>query len=174
MTTFFRLPSSISALVQLLQRGRCAQAQPSQRRELEDLANLLGIDLRLESQGAPGATLDLDESRRSVKLSEVDEGGRLQQLEQCDDGLNRCAKQKQQPEDLNSFARQLEEQLTSIHREKPLGMEEGNYSENSEQVPIQEVSMHTSTTERPNGDRALVNQYPCEQCSAVLPSGDIF
>ena len=166
MTTFFRLPSSISALVQLLQRGRCAQAQPSQRRELEDLANLLGIDLRLESQGAPGASLDLDESRRSVKLSEVDE--------QSDDGLNRCAKQKQQPEDLNSFARQLEEQLTSIHREKPLGMEEGNYSENNEQVPIQEVSMHTSTTERPNGDRALTNQYPCEQCSAVLPSGDFF
>ena len=169
MTTFFRLPSSISALVQLLQRGRCAQAQPSQRRELEDLANLLGIDLRLESQGAPGASLDLDESRRSVKLSEVGEGEQLQQLEQSDD-----AKQKQQPEGLNSFARQLEEQLTSIHREKPMGMEEGNYSENSEQVPIQEVSMHTSTTERPNGDRALMNQYPCEQCSAVLPSGDIF
>ena len=118
--------------------------------------------------------MDLDESRRSVKLSEVGEGGQLQQLEQSEDGLNRCAKEKQQPEGLNSFARQLEEQLTSIHREKPLGIEEGNYSENSEQGPFQEVSMHTSTTERPNGDRALMNQYPCEQCSAVLPSGDIF
>ena len=129
--------------------------------------------------------MDLNEGRRSVQLSEAGVGRQLQQIEQSEDGLNSCAKQKQKPEGwnscakqkqhpegFNSFARQLEEQLTSIHREKPLGTEEGNYSENS--VPIQEVSMHTSATERPNGDMALVNQYPCEQCSAVLPSGDIF
>ena len=79
---------------------------------MEDLANALGLNLQLESHA--GGVVRGDES-------ESEHGGRVDL--DIEGSSSREHLQQLQPDGLNSFARQLEEQLSSCHREKPLDLE---------------------------------------------------
>ena len=84
------------------------------REELEALAKVLGLNLQLESRSEGAVSWDDSESEHGEVGLAIDWIGQEQQ------------QQLVQPDGLNSFARQLEEQLSSCHKEKPLELEVGS------------------------------------------------
>ena len=84
------------------------------REELEALAKVLGLNLQLESRSEGAVSRDDSESEHGEVGLAIEGIGQEQQ------------QQLVQPDGLNSFARQLEEQLSSCHKEKPLELEVGS------------------------------------------------
>ena len=122
---------------------------------MEDLANALGLKLQLESHAGGVVRGDESESEHGGRVDLDIEGsssrGQLQQL---------------QPDGLNSFARQLEEQLSSCHREKPLDLEPSD-----PEVDYNEVAnLHA---EKAFESKESLGGKSCQECSAVLPSGHL-
>ena len=122
---------------------------------MEDLANTLGLNLQLESHA--GGVVRGDES-------ESEHGGRVDL--DIEGSSSREQLQQLQPDGLNSFARQLEEQLSSCHREKPLDLEPSD-----PEVDYNEVAnLHA---EKAFESKESLGGKSCQECSAVLPSGHL-
>ena len=122
---------------------------------MEDLANALGLNLQLESHA--GGVVRGDES-------ESEHGGRVDL--DIEGSSSREQLQQLQPDGLNSFARQLEEQLISCHREKPLDLEPSD-----PEVDYNEVAnLHA---EKAFESKESLGGKSCQECSAVLPSGHL-
>ena len=132
------------------------------RGEVETLANALGLNLQLEdchtAGAARGGESESEQSQEGVDDLDL-EGGSL-------------GEEQQQPDALNSFARQLEEQLSSCHGEKPLGLEAGGNvqpsdpeEDDNEMAPVQ--------AEKPFESKELLGRNSCQECTAVLPSGSL-
>lgn len=122
---------------------------------MEDLANALGLNLQLESHA--GGVVRGDES-------ESEHGGRVDL--DIEGSSSREQLQQLQPDGLNSFARQLEEQLSSCHREKPLDLEPSD-----PEVDYNEVAnLHA---EKAFESKESLGGKSCQECSAVLPSGHL-
>ena len=122
---------------------------------MEDLANALGLNLQLESHA--GGVVRGDES-------ESEHGGRVDL--DIEGSSSREQLQQLQPDGLNSFARQLEEQLSSCHREKPLDLEPSD-----PEVDYNEVAnLHA---EKAFESKESLGGKSCQDCSAVLPSGHL-
>lgn len=124
------------------------------KEEVEALANALALNLQLEESRAEGSVRGDESEQRGVDLGiERSSSGEQQQVVQQADGLN-------------SFARQLEEQLTSCHREKPLGLE-ANQPLHSDLVDDNETIQQT---EKLLERKELLGRNLCQECKAVLPS----
>ena len=122
---------------------------------MEDLANTLGLNLQLESHA--GGVVRGDES-------ESEHGGRVDL--DIEGSSSREQLQQLQPDGLNSFARQLEEQLSSCHREKPLDLEPSD-----PEVDYNEVAnLHA---EKAFESKESLGGKSCQECSEVLPSGHL-
>ena len=97
------------------------------REELEALAKVLGLNLQLESRSEGAVSRDDSESEHGEVGLAIEGIGQEQQ------------QQLVQPDGLNSFARQLEEQLSSCHKEKPLELEVGSIKVGNLEVDNMEV-----------------------------------
>ena len=122
---------------------------------MEDLANALGLNLQLESHA--GGVVRGDES-------ESEHGGRVDL--DIEGSSSREQLQQLQPDGLNSFARQLEEQLSSCHREKPLNLEPSDLEVDDNEV----ANLHA---EKAFESKESLAGKSCQECSAVLPSGHL-
>ena len=97
------------------------------REELEALAKVLGLNLQLERRSEGAVSRDGSESEHGEVGLAIEGIGQEQQ------------QQLVQPDGLNSFARQLEEQLSSCHKEKPLELEVGSIKVGNLEVDNMEV-----------------------------------
>ena len=125
---------------------------------MEDLANALGLNLQLESLAGGVVRGDESESEHGGRVDlDIEGSSSREQLQQLD---------QLQPDGLNSFARQLEEQLSSCHREKPLNLEPSNLEVDNNQM----ANLHA---EKAFESKESLGGKSCQECSAVLPSGHI-
>ena len=126
------------------------------RLEVETLAKVLGLNLQLESHTEEGVVRG-DESESELRGVDIEGSSSREQLQQQQDRF--------QPDSLNSFARQLEEQLSSCHREKPLDLEPSDLEVDDEN------EMANLQAEKPFESKESLGGKSCQECSAVLPSG---
>ena len=162
------------------------------REEVETLANDLGLKLHLEESHTEARSVREGESElRGTDVNiEGSSSGEEQQLVQQQQLVQRQQQvvQQQQPhlvnvqqqgDGLNCFARQLEEQLSSCHRETPLealaGVQTslaGDQTLPSELVDDTERKL-VEETEKLLERKELVSGNFCQECTAVLPSGSL-
>ena len=158
---------------------------------MESLANALGLDLQLEEIQAEGLVRAGESEQRGVGLDigGSSSGEQQQQEEEEEELVEQQQVVEQQEEEvveqadgLNSFARQLEEQLSSCHREKPFGNhalhpelvgdnEELVGDNKMELVDENAMALDLQQTEELLERKELLVGNPCQECTAVLPSG---
>ena len=136
---------------------------------MEALADALGLNLHLEDS-------EEGHTEGSVRGGESERGRVDPDIEESSSGEQQLVQQQlveqqlvEQADGLNSFARQLEEQLTSCHREKPLDLEDNQplhpeLEDDNEMAPVEQ-------TEKLLEKKELLGGNTCQECSAVLPSG---
>ena len=155
---------------------------------MKALANALGLDLQLEEESqAEGSVRAGESEQRGVGL---DIGGsssgdqqqqKVVEQQQEEELVQQQQVVEQQEEEvveqadgLNSFARQLEEQLSSCHREKPFGNQALHpelVDEMDEMVGDNKMALDLQQTEELLEKKELLAGNPCQECTAVLPSG---
>ena len=125
---------------------------------MEDLANAFGLNLQLESLAGGVVRGDESESEHGGRVDlDIEGSSSREQLQQLD---------HLQPDGLNSFARQLEEQLSSCHREKPFDLEPLDPEMNDDN----DVGRRFQA-EKAFESKESLSGKSCQECSAVLPSG---
>ena len=164
--------------------------------QVESLANALGLDLQLEEIQAEGSVRAGESEQRGVDLDiggsssgeqqqqKVVEQQQEEELVQQQEVVEQEEEEEvvEQADGLNSFARQLEEQLSSCHREKPFGNhalhpelvgdnEELVGDNKMELVDENAMALDLQQTEELLERKELLGGNPCQECTAVLPSG---
>ena len=156
--------------------------------QVESLANALGLDLQLEEESQAEGLLRAAESEQrgvGLDIEGSSSGEQQQQEEEQEEELVQQQQEEEvveQADGLNSFARQLEEQLSSCHREKPFGNhalhpelvgdnEELVGDNKMELVDENAMALDLQQTEELLERKELLVGNPCQECTAVLPSG---
>ena len=155
--------------------------------QVESLANALGLDLQLEEIQAEGSVRAGESEQRGVDLDIGGSSSGEQQQQkvveqQQEEEVVQQEQVVEQADGLNSFARQLEEQLSSCHREKPFGNhalhpelvgdnEELVGDNKMELVDENAMALDLQQTEELLERKELLGGNPCQECTAVLPSG---
>ena len=156
---------------------------------MKSLANALGLDLQLEESQAEVSVRAGESEQRGVGLDIGGSSSGEQQQQEEEELVEQQQVVEQQEEEvveqadgLNSFARQLEEQLSSCHREKPFGNhalhpelvgdnEELVGDNKMELVDENAMALDLQQTEELLERKELLGGNPCQECTAVLPSG---
>ena len=150
---------------------------------MKSLANALGLDLQLEKEiQAEGLVRASESEQGGVGLDiEGSSSGEQQQQkvveQQQEEEVVQQEQVVEQADGLNSFARQLEEQLSSCHREKHFGNQAlhpelvGEMDEMDELLVGDNAMALVLQTEKLLERKELLVGNPCQECTAVLPSG---